>query len=56
MNKLSEELLQELFVEQKKSARQLSRDFHISRKLINKWLLEYNMISIEDLDPMVDLP
>jgi plasmid maintenance system antidote protein VapI len=56
MNKLSQELLQQLFIEQGKTSRQLSREFHISRKLINKWLLEYNMISIKDIDPLVDLP
>ena len=56
MNKLSQELLQKLFVDQKKTSRQISREFHISRKLINKWLIEYNMISIKDIDPLVDLP
>ena len=53
---LTKEFLTKHYVELEKTSRQISKEFSVSRKIVNKLLLDYNMISIKDIDPLVDLP
>ena len=52
---LTKEMLQEHFVNQSKSSRQIAREFHISRKIVNKSLIDYGFTSIKDYEEN-DLP
>jgi hypothetical protein len=52
---LNQELLQTEFVENKKTSRQIAREYNASRKIINALLVEYRIISKNDLEPG-DLP
>ena len=52
---LTKDKLTEEFVSLKKTSRQISREYHISRKIVNMMLLELNLITAKDLEPG-DLP
>jgi plasmid maintenance system antidote protein VapI len=52
---LTEDLLKQQFVELGKTSRQIAREFHASRKVINHLLVEYGMIKKSSLEPG-DLP
>jgi Zn-dependent peptidase ImmA (M78 family) len=54
-NRLTKEALQTQFVELKKTSRQIAREYHISRKIVNMMLLEIGLITAADLEPG-DLP
>jgi len=48
-------MLEENFVNQRKTSRQIAREFHISRRMVNKFLLDYGFINVRDLEDN-DLP
>lgn len=52
---LNEDLLRIEFVEKKKTSRQIAREYHASRKIINYLLVEYGMIKKSELEAD-DLP
>lgn len=52
---IDQEWLTNQFVSLGKTSRQISREFKISRKVINKYLLEFKLISKRDLGDN-DLP
>lgn len=52
---LNKELLQIEFVENKKTSRQIAREYRASRKIINVLLLKYGFVNRRDLDDN-DLP
>jgi len=52
---INKEMLEENFVNQRKTSRQIAREFHISRRMVNKFLLDYGFINVRDLEDN-DLP
>ena len=52
---ITKEMLQQNYVDQNKSSRQISREFHVSRKIINKALVDYGFTNIKDYEEN-DLP
>jgi hypothetical protein len=54
-NYMHKDWLTEQFVELKKTSRQISREINVSRKIINVCLLNFGLISRNDLEDN-DLP
>lgn len=52
---LTENMLQTQFVELGKTSRQIAREFHASRKVVNSLLVQFGFISKKDLEAG-DLP
>lgn len=52
---LNKEMLQEHYIDKNKTSRQIAREFHVSRKMVNKTLLELGFINRRDVEDN-DLP